>query len=77
MGGKKLRGKAAAAAKKDRPPPLPHWFLYIAYTMSTLWMLVCGYFVVIYGLLFEANSCTFKKCDSSPALQACDIMTLV
>ena len=26
-----------------------------------MWMVMCGYFVVLFGLKFEAESCTFKK----------------
>ena len=26
-----------------------------------MWMVICGYFVVLFGLKFESESCTFKK----------------
>lgn len=57
----KMKGRPGVVNTADKPPSLPYWFLYIAFVISTLWMLVCGYFVILYGLLFEANSCTYKK----------------
>ena len=61
---KRAGGSAFGGIKGDgenKPPALPYWFTYVAYTCSTLWMLICGYTVVTQGLKFEANSCTFKK----------------
>ena len=56
-----MKGRPSAAqGASGKPPSLPYWFTYVAFVISTLWMLICGYFVILYGLLFEANSCTFK-----------------
>ena len=46
---------------EGKPPSLPYWFTYIAFTIAILWMLICGYMIIIMGLAFEANSCTFSK----------------
>lgn len=46
---------------EEKPPSLPYWFTYIAFCISTLWMLICGYFIILNGLAFELNSCTYTK----------------
>ena len=58
--GQKGGGKRARRQRKQAPP-LPYWFVYVAYAVSWLWMLVAGYFIVIYGLAFERDMCSFEK----------------
>ena len=56
-------GKARGRPRRQRKqaPPLPYWFLYVAYATAWLWMLVSGYFIVIYGLSFERDMCSREK----------------
>ena len=47
--GKKKEGK------KKTPFYLPHWFLYIAWTLCILTILGCGFLLVWYGMAFGNN----------------------
>lgn len=63
-GGQKTRRRVKRPAKKA-PPPLPFWFLHVTYILAWLWMLISGFFIVLYGLKFEVQVCSFAKFENN------------
>jgi|EP01047_Picozoa_sp_COSAG01_P006201 hypothetical protein len=76
---KRTRRRVKRPAKKE-PPPLPFWFLHVTYILAWLWMLISGFFIVLYGLKFEVQVCSFEKfekneCEPDQEPVECDYPT--
>jgi hypothetical protein len=66
LGGGEASGKGKKKRRVKRPerkqaPPLPYWFLHVTYALAWLWMLISGFFIVLYGLKFEVQVCSVAK----------------
>lgn len=73
-GNERRRRRIRRPAKKA-PPPLPFWFLHVTYILAWLWMLISGFFIVLYGLKFEVQVCSyakFEKNECEPGQQPID-----
>ena len=80
-GGKK-KGKRRRVKRPPRKqaPPLPYWFLHVTYALAWLWMLISGFFIVLYGLKFEVQVCSVAKferneCEPGQEPVECDYPT--
>lgn len=65
---------------RKQAPPLPYWFLHVTYALAWLWMLISGFFIVLYGLKFEVQVCSVAKferneCEPGQEPIECDYPT--